>query len=108
MTHQEEILTLRKYPRHYLWNKPRNQWTQQDIFNLENGVVKQPETVKTKKNSHLKKPVILVKNEEKKQFGSVKELQQELKIPYSSLTNILNGIAPQRQDFQIYKSKINQ
>jgi hypothetical protein len=108
MTHQEEILILRKYPKHYLWYKLRKDWTAQDIFNLENGVEKPPETAKTEKNSHLKKPVILVKNEEKKQFGSVKELQQELKIPYSSLTNILNGIAPQRQEFQIFKSKINQ
>lgn len=118
MTKQEEILTLRKFPRHYLWNKPRNQWTPEDIENLKNGVIKRsieqirlecaPRTKNISRNSHRKQPVVLVVENKQQCFESVKELSQELDMPYSSLTNILNGHSPQRKEFQIFKSKICQ
>lgn len=104
MTRQEEILTLRKYPRHYLWNKPRNQWTPEDVENLKNGVIKNNTSEKTPNST----PVLLIKDNKIKEFQSVKDLQEELKVPYSSLVSILNERAPQRKEFQIFKSKINQ
>ena len=36
-TRQQEIIELRKYPRHYLQNVVRWKWTDQDIENLFNG-----------------------------------------------------------------------
>lgn len=109
MTKQEEILTLRKYPRHYLWNKPRNQWTPEDVENLKNGVIKNNTSEKLPdRYACLRTPVVLIKDNCSKEFQSVKDLQEELKVPYSSLVNILNGMAKQRKEFQIFKSKINQ
>ena len=109
MTKQEEILTLRKFPRHYLWNKPRNQWTPEDLENLKNGVTKsRAAATDDSPMAKQKTPVVLVVGNEKKEFNSVKELSEFVPVPYQSLVNILNGANPQRKEFQIFKSKINQ
>lgn len=109
MTKQEEILTLRKYPRHYLWNKPRNQWTPEDMENLKNGVIKSRAAVAGELNHDKHKtPVVLIVENKRQEFGLVKELSQHVPVPYQSLVNILNGTNPQRKEFQIFKSKINQ
>lgn len=36
MNRQDEILQLRKYPHHYLWDIPRIDWTDDDLENLKN------------------------------------------------------------------------
>lgn len=109
MTKQEEIQTLRKFPRHYLWNKPRNQWTPEDLENLKNGVTKSRTASTDQSNSAKNKtPVVLVVGDKKEEFKSIKELSEFVPVPYQSLVNILNGANPQRKEFQIFKSKISQ
>jgi hypothetical protein len=36
MTRQNELIQLRKYPHHYLWDIPRARWTNDDLENLNN------------------------------------------------------------------------
>ena len=35
---QEALTLLRQNVKHYLWNKSMSRWTEQDVFNLRNGI----------------------------------------------------------------------
>jgi hypothetical protein len=63
MTKQEEILKLRDHPNHYLWNVPRNQWTNEDLENLKNPKshhAKNRKNAQVRRASPAPKPVVKV------------------------------------------------
>ena len=103
MTRQEEILTLRKYPRHYLWHKPRKDWTDEDIENLKNGVTKHNGSTNKVNYAKHKTKVLVIQNKEKKSFDSVVAASKHLNFDYGKLVNIINNKMKQKEDFQIYK-----
>lgn len=114
MTREQERQILRQNMNHYLWNKPRAEWTEQDLKNLEgkgiNGnkiekpvVFERPRTRKT-----YKQPIVVVKDGVDTLYESVALCAAELEIEPNTIYAKLNGHQKNNGEYQFFKSKINQ
>lgn len=113
MTREQERQILRQNMNHYLWSKPRAQWTEQDIKNLEaksiNGTVKTPEVFdKPRTRKKYKQPITVVKNGEDVLYNTVALCAAELEIEPNTIYAKLNGHQKNNGEYQFFKSKINQ
>lgn len=113
MTREQERQILRQNMNHYLWNKPRTQWTEQDLINLEGksiGGNPKPETVYERPRTRkvYKQPVIAVKDGKEIIFESVALCAAELEIEPNAIYAKINGRQKNNGDYQFFKSKINQ
>ncbi|MBC7748583.1 MAG: hypothetical protein H7Z76_08435 [Methylotenera sp.] len=113
MTREEERQILRQNMNHYLWIKPRAQWTEQDLINLEGksiiGTPKQEvvyDRPRTRKS--YKQPVTVIKDGEEKIYESVVLCAAELELEPNTIYAKLNGHQKNNGDYQFFKSKINQ
>jgi hypothetical protein len=96
MTRQEEIIQLRKFPHHYLWNKNRAAWTEEDLANLENPTLNtfrnRPEVVvKTNNFKREGQPVALVIKGNRTEFRSVAAAARATQIKPAKIYAALNG-----------------
>lgn len=113
MTREQERQILRQNMNHYLWNKPRAEWTEQNLKNLEaksiNGELKTEECFDRKRRTktHYKQPETVIKDNEILEFESVALCAAELDIVPSTLYAQLNGYIKNKGKYQIFKSKIN-
>ena len=99
----EELQLLRSQPRHYLWDKKRKDWTEEDLQNLRNGI---GAVEKRNKPNPQKQPVyVLPKNGEAIECKSVVEASCITKISVGVIYNILNGYTKQKEEFHFYKTK---
>lgn len=92
MTKQEEILLLRKFPHHYLWNKNRSKWTPEDLRNLE--ILNEPENAIAFRIAKVKatgQPVIQHKEGQQIEFPSVVVAAIKTGIKKNSIYNCING-----------------
>ena len=113
MTREQERQILRQNMNHYLWNKPRAEWTEQDLKNLEaksvNGVPKtkavfdRPRRTKKVYNQ----PVIAIKDGEETIYESVALCAAELEIEPNAIYAKINGHQKNNGEYQFFKSKIN-
>jgi hypothetical protein len=89
MTKQEELEQLRKFPHHYLWNKNRSKWTEEDLVNLINS----PLGYKKGNwyNSNKGQPVVQYVGNEKIEFKSVVEAHQKTGVPLQQIYSAVNG-----------------
>lgn len=113
MTREQERQILRQNMNHYLWNKPRAQWTEQDIKNLEgksiNGAVKTAAVFdKPRTRKSYKQPIIVIKDGEDVLYESVALCAEELEIEPNTIYAKLNGHQKNNGEYQFFKSKINQ
>lgn len=91
MTHQDEITQLRKFPRHYLWNKQRSKWTAEDIKNFNSLSLETAVVYAKRKNTG--QPVIQFIGEEKIEYPNVVVASLKTGISKSSIYNAVNGEA---------------
>ena len=85
MTPQEKQLLL-KYKSHYLWDKPRRKWTEQDLINLQNGICEKPPSQRRKDRS-----VKVTFNGQTYIFETAKEVAEKFNIKNFIVYNILYG-----------------
>jgi hypothetical protein len=114
MTREQERQILRQNINHYLWSKPRAEWTEQDIKNLEeksiNGTVKTAAVFDRPRRTrqHYKQPIIVVKDGEDVLYESVALCAAELEIEPNTIYAKLNGHQKNNGEYQFFKSIINQ
>jgi hypothetical protein len=118
MTKQEEITQLRKYPKHYLWDKERKDWTKDDLAALRN-----PNESQVQKKGLIKKnklPVIGKKDGIEKEFATIKEAAVEMGVSTAAIYQQL-AYSPEKhkakitfrrpeivvERYQVYASDIN-
>lgn len=89
MTKQEELLKLREFPHHYLWNKKRSQWTAQDVENLKNANENSPKC--NGNTMHRKQPVLQHLDGEKIEFESCVQASKSTGIPVQGIYAVVNG-----------------
>ena len=113
MTREQERQILRQNMNHYLWNKPRAEWTDQDLINLEGksiGGTPKPESVYDRPRTRkvYKQPIVVIKDGEEKTFESVALCAAELELEPNAIYARLNGHLKNKGEYQFFKSKINQ
>ncbi|NRT11504.1 hypothetical protein [Flavobacterium sp. 14A] len=89
MTKEEEILKLREFPHHYLWNKRRSEWTEADLYNLENADENSRKC--NGKNVNNQQPVIQILDGEKIQFESCSEASRRTGVSIQGIYRVVNG-----------------
>ena len=89
MTHLQEIEILRKFPRHYLWNKQRSKWTAQDVKNFNS--LSQETAVVYAKRKNTGQPVIQFLDNEKIEYPNVVIASLKTGIAKSAIYNAVNG-----------------
>lgn len=112
MTREQERQILRQNMNHYLWNKPRAEWTEQDIKNLEaKSINGEPKTAavfdRPRTRQSYKQPIIVKHQEEILEFDSVVLCAAELEIEPNTIYAKLNGHQKNTGEYQFFKSKIN-
>lgn len=113
MTREQERQILRQNMNHYLWNKPRDKWTEQDLKNLEaksiNGTQKNAAVFdKPRTRQSYRQPIIVLHNGEDVLYESVALCAAELEIEPNTIYAKLNGHQKNNGEYQFFKSKINQ
>jgi len=113
MTREQERAILRQNMNHYLWSKPRAEWTPQDLINLEGksiGGTGKPEAIydRPRTRKSYKQPVIVLKDGEEKVYDSVALCAAELEIEPNAIYAKINGHQKNNGEYQFFKSKINQ
>lgn len=109
MTRDQERQILRQNMNNYLWNKPRAQWTEQDLINLEGKSISGEEiTVKVQKPKVYKQPIIVKSPEGEQEYESVALCAAELELEPSFIYQRINGYLKNNGKYQFFKSKINQ
>ena len=91
MTHLDEIKILRKFPRHYLWNKRRSKWTPKDIENFNSLSMETQIVYAKRKNSG--QPIIQFKDNEKIEYPNVVIASLKTGISKAAIYNVVNGHA---------------
>jgi hypothetical protein len=89
MTHQEEMIVLRKYPKHYLWNKRRRDWTPEDLKSFNSLSADAPLKLKKRVNNY--QPVIQHKDGHKIEYASVIEASIKSGVSKASIYAVVNG-----------------
>ena len=86
----ELLLSNRK---HYLWRKHFHKWTEEDIYNIKNGInINTENEVKTKGNKVGLQPVKMInKNGTEKTFKSIAEASRKSGIGPSTIYAHVNG-----------------
>ena len=113
MTREQERQILRQNMNHYLWNKPRAQWTEQDLKSLEaKGINGTPKTEavfdRPRTRKSYKQPIIVLHHGEDVLYESVALCAAELEIEPNTIYAKLNGHQKNNGEYQFFKSKINQ
>jgi hypothetical protein len=105
MTKQEEMTQLRKFPHHYLWNKNRSKWTEEDLVNLATA------TEGYRKgngyNSNKGQPVLQHKEGETITYPSIVQASRKTGIPIGQIYNAVNGHIAFGGGFKWEKTVIN-
>jgi len=112
MTREQERQLLRKDNNHYLWRKPRAEWTPEDLRNLtgENRPEPKTPTVAVKKRPKefaRKQPVMVTSAQGTKEYPSVVLCAAELGISTAIIYSKINGHQKNEGDFVFMKSKMN-
>lgn len=112
MTREQERQILRQNMNHYLWSKPRAQWTEQDIINLEaKSISGTPKTEtayeRPRTRKAYKQPVIAIKEGKEIIFESVALCAEELELEPNTIYAKLNSHQKNNGEYQFFKSKIN-
>jgi hypothetical protein len=115
MKKEEEMKLLREQNRSYLWNKPRNQWTELDIENLRNGIGIQKKTFqsqdtkpKRRMGRSFKQPVMVISAIGiEQEYISAVEASKATGVLLSTVYSRINGSSENTEDYQFFKSKIN-
>jgi hypothetical protein len=109
MTREQERQILRQNMNHYLWHKPRAQWTEQDLINLLGKSIsgREIQPPELKKRPH-KQPVIVKTPEGEKEYESVVLCAAELEIEPLYIYQRINGHLKNEGEYQFFKSKMNQ
>lgn len=109
MTREQERQILRQNMNHYLWHKPRAEWTAQDLLNLEGKSIsgKEIPISNIEKRPH-KQPVIVKTPEGEKEYESVVLCAAELELEPIYIYQRINGHLKNKGEYQFFKSKINQ
>lgn len=113
MTREEERILLRKDNNHYLWKKPRAQWTADDLKRLTGEIHPEPKNPKAKskplpRQFAQKQPVTVTSAQGTKEYESVVLCATEMGIKPATIYAKLNGAVKNEGDFQFFKSKINE
>jgi hypothetical protein len=97
MTKEEEKELLYKHRDHYLWNKVRSNWTEEDIENLKQGLGPK----KQKKIG--KQAVLVIGNNQKQKFESVCSASRALNISGGIIYAVINEKRDQLEDYKFFK-----
>lgn len=112
MTREEERQLLRRDNNHYLWRKPRAQWTADDLKMLTGETHLEPKTPKViaepePRQFAQKQPVIVTSAQGTKEYESVVLCAAELGMSSAVIYSKLNGHQKNEGDFVFMKSKMN-
>lgn len=112
MTREEERQILRKDNNHYLWRKPRAEWTPIDLKLLTGEIRPEPRTptvaVKSRPKQFAQKQAVQVTSAQgNKEYESVVLCAAELGISTAIIYSKLNGHQKNEGDFIFLKSKMN-
>lgn len=111
MTREEERKLLWKDMNHYLWRKPRAQWTADDLKMLTGETHLEPKkpiaAIKQPVERPRRQPVLVTSAQGTKEYPSVVLCAAELGISSSIIYSKINGHSKNEGDFVFMKSKMN-